>query len=128
MADVTPQVLNRTLLARQHLLERLPADDPRADPVALTAHLLGLQAQEPLPPYLSGAARVDGFEPRDLSRALADRRVLRVLLMRGTIHTVTADDARLLRPLVQPFLDKVSRNSGASRPAAHVPLAELVAE
>jgi len=128
MADVTPRVLNRTLLARQHLLARLPADDSRADPVALTAHLLGLQAQEPLPPYLSVAARVDGFDPRDLSRALADRRVLRVLLMRGTIHTVTADDARLLRPLVQPFLDKVSRNSGASRPAAHVPLADLVAE
>ncbi|MGC5167892.1 winged helix DNA-binding domain-containing protein [Luteimicrobium sp. DT211] len=126
MADVTPQVLNRTLLARQHLLERVPAGAPLADPVAMTAHLLGLQAQEPLPPYLSVAARVGGFDPRDLSRALAERRVLRVLLMRGTIHTVTADDARLLRPLIQPFLDKVSRNSGASRPAAHVPLADLV--
>jgi hypothetical protein len=125
--DVTPRVLNRTLLARQHLLERLPAGDERADPVALTSHLLGLQAQEPLPPYLSVAARVDGFDPRDLSRALADRRVLRVLLMRGTIHTVTPDDARLLRVLVQPFLDKVSRNSALSRPAAHVPLAALVA-
>ncbi|GAA4852769.1 winged helix DNA-binding domain-containing protein [Luteimicrobium xylanilyticum] len=126
-ADVTPRVLNRTLLARQHLLERLPGGDPRADPVALTSHLLGLQAQEPLPPYLSLAARVDGFDPRDLSRALAERRVLRVLLMRGTIHTVTPDDARLLRVLVQPFLDKVSRNSAASRPAAHVPLDGLVA-
>ncbi|MFC8732019.1 winged helix DNA-binding domain-containing protein [Luteimicrobium sp. NPDC057192] len=125
--DVTPRVLNRTLLARQHLLERLPADDPRADPVALTAHLLGLQAQEPMPPYLSVAARADA-DPRHLSRALAERSVLRVLPMRGTIHTVTADDARLLRPLVQPFLDKVSRNSGASRPAAHVPLADLLAE
>lgn len=127
MADVTPRILNRTLLARQHLLERLPVDDERGRPVALTSHLLGLQAQEPLPPYLSVAARVDGFDPRDLSRALADRRVLRVLLMRGTIHTVTADDARLLRVLVQPFLDKVSRNSVPSRPAAHVPFADLLA-
>ncbi len=127
MADVTPRVLNRTLLDRQHLLRRLPAADALADPAAMAQHLLGLQAQEPLPPYLSVAARVDGFDPRDLSRALAERRVLRVLLMRGTIHTVTSDDARLLRSLVQPFLDKVSRNSGASRPAAHVPLADLVA-
>ena len=50
--------LNRTLLLRQHLLERttMPA-------LAMVEHLVGLQAQDNLPPYLSLAARLDGFDP-----------------------------------------------------------------
>jgi hypothetical protein len=52
------RVLNRTLLQRQHLLERttMPA-------LAMSEHLLGLQAREPLPPYVSLWARIAGFDP-----------------------------------------------------------------
>jgi hypothetical protein len=50
-----------------------------------------------------------------------------VLLMRGTIHLVTAADVLLLRPLVQPMLDKVTRTSAASKPAADVPRPALAA-
>ena len=59
--------LNRTLLQRQHLLERttLPALD-------MVEHLIGLQAQENLPPYLSLAARIEDFDPLELSDALED--------------------------------------------------------
>ncbi len=48
---LTPRDLNRTLLLRQHLLERttMPA-------LTMVEHLVGLQAQENLPPYLSLAA------------------------------------------------------------------------
>jgi hypothetical protein len=123
---LTPRVLNRTLLQRQQLLARATVG-PLADPVAMTEHLVGLQAQEPLPPYLSLAARIEGFDPLAFSAALANRRVLRLLLMRGTIHTVTPADAHLLRPLVQPMLDKVTRSSGQSRPAAHIPRDSLAA-
>lgn len=42
------QRLNRTLLQRQHLLERTSAS---VDEMA--RHLVGLQAQENLPPFLS---------------------------------------------------------------------------
>jgi hypothetical protein len=108
--------LNRTLLQRQHLLARTDLE-----PLALTEHLLGLQAQDPLPPYLSLAARIEGFDPLALSRPLEERTAVRVLLMRGTIHLVTAADALRLRALVQPMLDQVTRNSATSRPAADVP-------
>jgi hypothetical protein len=107
------RVLNRTLLQRQHLLARTDLD-----PLSMTEHLLGLQAQEPLPPYLSLAARLDRLDPATVSAALEERRAVRVLLMRGTIHLVTSTDAVQLRAFVQPALDRVSLRSQASRPAA----------
>jgi hypothetical protein len=119
---LSPRALNRTLLARQQLLERTTIS-----PLAMVDHLVGLQAQEPLPPYLSLAARIEDFDPLALSRALEARTAVRVLLMRGTIHLVTPADALSLRPFVQPMLDRVTRNSAASRPAAGVPREELAA-
>ena len=114
------RVLNRTLLARQHLLAR--TTEP---PLEMTEHLLGLQAQEPLPPYLSLWSRLRDFDPLTVSGALAGRTAVRVLLMRGTIHLVTPRDALLLRPLVQPMLDRQARTAQNTRPAAAVDPAEL---
>jgi hypothetical protein len=119
---LTARVLNRTLLQRQHLLERTSMS-----PLAMTEHLVGLQAQEPLPPYLSLWSRIVDFDPLSLSRTLEERTAVRLLLMRGTIHLVTARDAGLLRTWVQPMLDKITRNSQTSRPAAHVPREALTA-
>ena len=120
------RTLNRTLLQRQHLLVRatMPA-------LEMTEHLLGLQAQEPLPPYLSLWSRVEGFDPAALSDALEARTAVRLLLMRGTIHLVTSADAVRLRPLVQATLDRVARVSQNSRAAADVDgdaLARVTAE
>ena len=65
--QLTQRDLNRTLLARQHLLERTSM------PVAgMVAHLVGLQAQENLPPYLSLAARLESFDPYAVSRGLEE--------------------------------------------------------
>ncbi len=114
--------LNRTLLARQHLLERVTVP-----PLAMVEHLLGLQAQEPLPPYLSLAARVHGFDPHELSAALEDRRAVRLLTMRGTIHLLLADDALALRPWVQPALDRVSASNQMNKPARGIPVPDVVA-
>jgi hypothetical protein len=114
--------LNRTLLRRQHLLERT------ATPVVrMVEHLLGLQAQDNLPPYLSLAARIDGFEPAELAAALEARAVVRLLTMRGTIHVLTPDDALALRPWVQPALDQVSRSNQQNRPARGSPVPDVVA-
>ena len=107
---LTDRVLNRTLLQRQHLLERVDLE-----PLTLVEHLLGLQAQDVLPPYLSLAARLTDPDPHPLSAALTDRRAVRVLLFRGTIHLVTADDALALRPWVQPVLDKQARTADFGR-------------
>ncbi len=79
--------LNRALLARQALLER--TDD---DPVAMTARLVGLQAQEPAPPFVGLWSRIAGFEREALLSALRDARVVRATAMRGTIHLLTAED------------------------------------
>ncbi|WP_307631072.1 winged helix DNA-binding domain-containing protein [Streptomyces turgidiscabies] len=96
-----PRALNRATLARQLLLTR----SPMSAKDALT-HLLGLQAQNVKPPYYALAARLDGFVPEELSRLMADREAVRIVTMRSTIHTHTADDCRTLRPLVQPARDR----------------------
>ena len=114
--------LNRTLLLRQHLLERttMPA-------LSMVEHLVGLQAQENPPPYLSLAARLEGFDPAELSGALDRGDAVRLLTMRGTIHVLTPDDALALRPWVQPALDQQSSGNQMSRPARDVPVDDLVA-
>ncbi|MEU8798880.1 winged helix DNA-binding domain-containing protein [Spirillospora sp. NPDC048819] len=92
--------LNRALLARQMLLER------RAMP-ALEAieHLVGLQSQAPNPPYIGLWSRLAGFAFDEVGELMTDRRALRIVLMRGTLHLVSARDARALRPLTQVILD-----------------------
>lgn len=109
------QRLNRTLLQRQHLLERTTASV--AD---LAGHLLGLQAQENLPPYLSLHARLHGFDPEDVTRGLAGRSLVRLLTMRGTIHLLRAEDARPLRAWTQPRMEQELRSSQTVRAAADV--------
>jgi hypothetical protein len=119
---LSERALNRTLLHRQHLLERttMPA-------LSMVEHLVGLQAQENLPPYLSLAARIEDFDPHELSAALERRDAVRLLTMRGTIHVLTPDDALALRPWVQLALDQQSSSNQMSRPAREVPVPELVA-
>jgi DNA glycosylase AlkZ-like len=97
---LSPRALGRATLARQLLLER--ADMPPRDAVA---HLVGLQAQVPRDPYVALWSRLKGFEPGRLGRLLEEREVVRTVVMRATIHLVTADDCLLLRPLTQPVLD-----------------------
>jgi len=107
------QRLNRTLLHRQHLLARTTAT-----PQEMARHLVGLQAQENLPPFLSLAARVDDFDPHSVTAALEDRSLVRFLVMRGTVHLVTADDALVLRRWTAPVHEReirISQNVGAAR-------------
>ncbi|MBM7789943.1 DNA glycosylase AlkZ-like family protein [Tenggerimyces flavus] len=93
------RALNRALLARQLLLER--AD---LSAVEAVAHLVGMQAQAPLAPYVGLWIRLASFDPKDLAEPLTDRTLVRASLMRGTVHLATASDCLLLRPLVAPAL------------------------
>ncbi|MER5540486.1 winged helix DNA-binding domain-containing protein [Streptomyces mirabilis] len=97
-----PRALNRATLARQLLLRR-SAGRGVTDAVR---HLVGLQAQNVKPPYHALAARLEGFRPEELSTAMEDRAVVRIVTLRSTIHTHTADDALTLRPLVQGARDR----------------------
>ena len=103
------RALNRALLARQMLLEPspLPEGPGRAGAViAMVEHLAGLQAQAPFPPYYGLWSRLAGFQPADLAELLVSRQVVRIALMRATIHLVSARDCLTLRPLIQPVLDR----------------------
>src|SRR5437870_895512 len=64
-----------------------------------------MQAQIPRNPYVGLWSRLQRFRPDELAQLLLDRRVVRIVVMRGTIHLVTADDCLLLRPLAQPVLE-----------------------
>jgi hypothetical protein len=100
------RALNRAFMARQLMIER--STMPVVDAIE---HLVGLQAQVPLVPYTSLWSRLDGFDPFELGRMVADRDAVRTHVMRSTIHLVTARDALFLRPMIQPVLDRVFRSS-----------------
>jgi Winged helix DNA-binding domain len=100
------RALNRALLARQLLLRRASLS-----PLQAVRHLCGLQAQAPFPPYYGLWSRLQGFAPEDLGRLLLDRAVVRIVLMRGTVHLVTAEDCLSLRPLVQSIMDRDLRSN-----------------
>ncbi|MFD3505834.1 winged helix DNA-binding domain-containing protein [Nocardia sp. NPDC058666] len=105
--QVSNRVLNRTLLARQHLLERctLTAAD-------LCDHLVGLQAQDVTPPFVGLWSRITDFDPDTVSAGLEDRSLVRITLMRGTIHLVTPPDALRIAPHIQPELEKIPFRAG----------------
>jgi len=111
-------VLNRATLARHLLLERSAAHAV----LGTVHHLVGMQAQKPLNPYLALWSRLEGFQPEQLAELLLDRSVVRIVVMRGTIHLVTADDCLLLRPLVQPVLDgELRRHMEYGAPTCETP-------
>jgi hypothetical protein len=130
---LTKRELNRALLARQQLLsggerisggERVPGGERGV--AGTVEHLVGLQAQAPFPPYYGLWSRIPGFQPGDLATLLNDRHVVRIALMRGTIHLVSARDCLPLRRLMQPVIERVFRTNQAKR-LVDVDLAELAA-
>jgi hypothetical protein len=84
---LTMRELNRALLARQLLLERAKLPLPRA-----VERLAGLQAQHTSSPYVQLWTRLTGFERGQLTLALERRKLVKALLMRGTLHLVTPSD------------------------------------
>ena len=84
---LTTRELNRALLARQLLLERVRLPIPR-----VLERIGGIQNQYAPNGYIRLWSSIEGFERDDLTRALARRSVIQGTLMRETIHLVSRRD------------------------------------
>jgi hypothetical protein len=100
------------LLERQLLLRRR-----RMPALEAVERLVALQSQEPRDPYVALWSRVEPFRAETLSAALEERRAVRMTLLRGTLHLVTARDAIGLRAVVQSGIERVIYGSSPLRKA-----------
>ncbi|WP_336205168.1 winged helix DNA-binding domain-containing protein [Nonomuraea sp. LPB2021202275-12-8] len=122
MTVLSRRELNRATLERQLLLRRA-----RMPVVAAVEHLVGLQAQTPHSWYAGLAARLEDVRPEEVADLLVRREVVRIALMRSTIHLVSARDCQWLRPLVQPVLDRdLFSNFTHRKPVEGLDMDELV--
>jgi Winged helix DNA-binding domain len=93
---LSQRALNRSLLARQLLLER--ARLPIAEALSRMA---GIQNQYAPNAYLRLWSCLEGFRRDDLTGAYEDASVVQGTLMRGTIHAVARDDYRTFLGAIQ---------------------------
>lgn len=100
--------LNRALLARQMLLGRRKISAANA-----VEHLVGMQSQLPNSPYVGLWSRLTAFRKSELIDLYNNRDVVRLAMMRSTIHLVTSRDCLSLRPIVQPVIERGLRGSYA---------------
>jgi len=100
------RALNRATLERQMLLRRWQMPMPDA-----VERLVGLQAQTTHSWYHGLWTRLEDFLPERLAGMLIKRKVVRIALMRSTIHLVTARDCLWLRPLTQPVIERSAKGS-----------------
>jgi Winged helix DNA-binding domain len=84
---LTERELNRALLARQMLLERVSAPLPR-----VLERMGGLQAQYAPSMYIGLWSRVEGLERDAVTRGLERRSIVQGSMMRQTIHLVSKRD------------------------------------
>lgn len=115
--------LNRATLERQLLLERSAMPVPDA-----VEHLVGVQAQTPHTWYVGLWSRLASFDADAVGGLLERRELVRLALMRSTLHLVTPSDLAALRPWIQPVLDRdLYRNQLHGKPIADVDVPAVVA-
>jgi hypothetical protein len=135
---LTLRELNRALLARQLLLGRRKLGVQEA-----VERLCAIQAQWPQSPYIGLWSRLTGFKKEQLTRALAQHRVVKTQLFRITLHITSARDypsffavwgpaARDRTPgVTQKTVEELTRRVRAvaiERPLTQAEVEELAAE
>ncbi|AIE84363.1 hypothetical protein OP10G_0995 [Fimbriimonas ginsengisoli Gsoil 348] len=125
---ISRRALNRALLARQMLLQRV--EDPVEEVVG---RLVAMQAQEPRPPFIGLWSRIAGFDRAEAIRLLHERRLVRASTLRGTLHLMTAADYAAFNATVQQGPEGArailkDRMDGLDIPAVIARARELFAE
>jgi len=100
------RALNRAFLDRQLLLDRSLLTIDKA-----IEHLVGMQAQSPLAPYVGLWSRLRDFGTDDLAALLEQREAVRGTSVRKTLHLHTDRDYLRIRPLLQGVLDAEARRN-----------------
>src|SRR4029078_11032635 len=91
---LTRRQLNRSLLARQWLLERRVATAEEA-----IEHFVAMQAQEPFDPYTALWSRLVGFRADELADLIETRQAVRApSMLRTTIHLLSGQHGIPLLP------------------------------
>ncbi|OOC55994.1 MULTISPECIES: winged helix DNA-binding domain-containing protein [Nocardiopsis] len=115
------RALNRATLARQFLLRRV--DRPVTEVVD---HLVGLQAQTTHTWYVGLQSRIEDLDPHTVGGLLTDGELVRLPLMRSTLHLVTPQDCRRLRSTVQDAIAGDLARSSHGKATAGVDLDAVV--
>jgi hypothetical protein len=92
------------------LLERAPMA-----PLNAIEHLVGMQAQAPLSPYVGLWSRLRTFDPAELAALIERREAVRIALMRSTIHLVSANDCIALKAVLAPVIERSYRSGWGKR-------------
>lgn len=101
MSVLTLRALNRAALARQMLLER-----ENVSPLVAIERIAGMQAQVPKPPFIGLWSRLANFDRNDLRKLIAQKKVVRATMMRGTLHLLSTKDFLAWRKPLQAVLDE----------------------
>jgi winged helix DNA-binding protein len=103
---LTQRELNRAMLARQLLLERVDLSIPKA-----LEQICGIQNQYAPNAYIRLWSMLEGFKRDDLTRAYEENAVVQATLLRGTIHSVAATDYPLFAAAIREPLRAWARRA-----------------
>lgn len=98
--------LNRALLERQLLLKRVKMSAYNA-----IDHLAGIQSQAPNSAYFALWTRLLNFRKEELINLINDRGLVRIAMMRSTLHLVTDCYCLEYRSLLKPVLERSLQGS-----------------